>query len=159
MGRMRFRRSEEELREIAAEVQYEIDMMRHAVQLLERPRNRLHRTCYLELFLLHLRNIRDFLYPERAQDDDVLAEDLVAPKDWPSTRPPLGPTIGKERERLNRALAHISYSRLRYNKSGKGWKVGVMHTEIENSLEAFFAAVRAERIDWFKSNYPVSSLP
>jgi hypothetical protein len=157
MGRMRPRRSEEELEGIAEEVQYEIDMMRHAARLYHGQPNRigLHRTFYLELFLLHLRNLHHFLYSTSENNDDVLAEDLIAPADWPLKGAPPGPTIDKEikRKRYNRALAHLSYSRLDYNKRGKGWIVRRMHREIEDSLAAFFNAVPPERMKWFKSKY------
>jgi hypothetical protein len=155
VGSMRSKRGVEELEGIAREVQYEIDMMHHAARLLRSERDKLHKTFYLELFLLHLRNIRDFLYadPKHAQQEDVAAEDLVASADWPAIRPALGQTISSEKGRLNRALAHLSYCRLHYNKTGKAWFVGRMHKEIEHSLDAFFRAIPPERKLWFKSKY------
>jgi len=101
VGRMRRRRGLEELKDIAGEVQYEIDMMRHAARLFNRQPNRLdlHRTFYLELFLLHVRNIHNFLYPKKeASNDDVVAEDLIPSADWASFQPRLGLTIEKEKK-------------------------------------------------------------
>ena len=155
VGRMRPSRSEEELKGIAKEVQYEIDMMLHAARLYHGQPNRigLHRTFYLELFLLHLRNVRDFLFfePTKVKEEDVAAEDLIP--SWPSMKSPPGLTISIERERLNRALAHLSYSRLTYNKREKGWNVRRMHREIEAWLAAFFHAIPSERMEWFESKY------
>lgn len=149
----RIKKSERELEGIAHEVQYEVDMMRNAARLLRSARDRVHRTFYLELFLLHLRNMREFLYCTSTNPDDVAAEDFISPDDWSSIRPPLGPKISKERERLNRALAHLSYSRLIYNKTGKGWYVETMRGEIEGTLETFFRAIPPGWKKWFRSAY------
>src|SRR4051794_35633290 len=72
----------------------------------------------IEVLLLHARALRDFFGRSRSrgelkkfQESDIVAEDFYdKPGDW--SKPSLTYLEGKrEYERLNRALAHLSYDR------------------------------------------------
>ena len=61
-------------------------------------------SAMVEPFLLHVRNIRDFLYCDSSRPDDVLAVHFFdKPSDWITRRPPLGDYLGNVRERLNKS--------------------------------------------------------
>jgi hypothetical protein len=53
------------------------------------------------------------------------------------------------KQRLDRALAHISYDRLGYAQSGKAWKTTLIAKEIDAAWEGLLAALPADRRAWF----------
>ena len=85
---------------------------------------------FLEAFLLHARNIRDFLAWSN-NPNDVIASDYVGRP--VRVRMPLLRSR-KVRERLNRRIAHLSYSRSRL---GRHWNVAILLTEIDSAMSAF----------------------
>jgi hypothetical protein len=104
----------------------------------------------LEPFLLHARNIREFLYQDSALKDDVLAVHFFdKPNDWTARRPAIGEYLKSLRERLNKALAHVSYTRRNY-RNDDGWNVGQIKRELEGPWNAFIDALPAEKRQWFE---------
>jgi hypothetical protein len=92
----------------------------------------------LECFLLHARVIRDF-FRTHGSADDVLARDFL-------NRPPRfrlsllrSSTI---RRRLNRGVAHLSYSRSRL---GRNWQVRTLLNEINQAMDAFVVRLTTEQ--------------
>jgi hypothetical protein len=57
--------------------------------------------------------------------------------------------LRQQKERLNRALAHLSYDRLDYDVTGKGWNFVLLIAEIQHVWAAFLKALPEERRDWF----------
>ncbi|MFH1919163.1 MAG: hypothetical protein ABIP48_04640 [Planctomycetota bacterium] len=106
-------------------------------------------SALLESFLLHARNLRDFLYKDNAAKDDVLAVHFFdQAEDWRKRRPPKGSYLESLRDRLNKALAHISYSRLKYRDDMR-WNIAQIKHDIETPWEAFLLALpddKRERI-------------
>src|SRR5687768_2646402 len=89
----------------------------------------------VEVLLLHARGLRDFFGRSRTelkkfQETDIVAQDFYDnPGDW--TKPSLSYLEGKrEYERLNRALAHLSYDRSIYELSGKEWVFDTIIAEL-----------------------------
>ncbi len=112
---------------------YEWDMARKAAVLLAREHavgNQDLVNLLLEAFLLHARNIRDFLAWSN-NPNDVVASDFV--RHPVRVRMPLLRSR-KVRERLNRLVAHLSYSRSRL---GREWDVPVLIAEIDSAMGAF----------------------
>lgn len=107
-------------------------------------------SALLEPFLLHTRNLREFLYTDRSKyKDDVLAVHFFDdPNDWKRERPPMGEYLESIRERLNKALAHISYARLDYRKE-KQWNVKQIKADLNMPWEAFLNALPAKKGQWF----------
>jgi hypothetical protein len=105
-------------------------------------------TATLEAFLLHYRNLRDFLnnkgndrgrYP-----DDVLARHFAP--NWTGTTNIL-PVTANEDVRLNKLLAHISYRR--YELKPGDWPLTLMLENICTVMERFIASVPIQRKLWF----------
>lgn len=158
-------RSERDLRDAAGAVCYEIQMMciaaagcssialfSDAVQF-----------AFLESFLIHYRNMRDFLYPADAGPDDIIAAHFVAPGSWTYKRKDWQEISDLETERLNKALAHLSYERLSYMRANKmKWKTGAMLKAMRQQFQDFSARVPCGRKSWFaegrgRSNGTISS--
>ena len=86
----------------------------------------------LEAFLVHARVIRDF-YASSASDNDVLAIDFLGSR--PRVRLPLLRS-GVIRTRLNRRIAHLSFSRSRLKRA---WNVQTLLNEINGAMTTFVA--------------------
>ena len=89
----------------------------------------------LESFLIHVRNISDFFRVRRREEDDVLARDYLGR----TPRVKL-PYIRKNKKRLHRRIAHLSYSRSRL---GRGWQTERMQKETDGAMKVFQDNLRA----------------
>ncbi len=109
-------------------------------------------SAMLEPFLLHARNIRDFLYRDFAQrEDDVLAADFFDDAAlWTARRPPIGKYLESLRERLNKAVAHLSYRRLK-NRSDEGWDIKQIKSELRTPWNAFIRTLPQKKKQWFEN--------
>jgi hypothetical protein len=109
----------------------------------------------LETFLLHARVLRDFFSNSRPRprnaDTDILAEDFFnTPGEW--TKPTLKYlTETRSKERLDRALAHLSYDRISYAETGKGWRTSLIADELIAAWAEFLGTLHADRKEWFLS--------
>jgi hypothetical protein len=87
---------------------------------------------------LHARVLRDFFFTKvnqqgqrRTRPDDIVAVDYFATASaWPYTSAKLSPYLAATKERMDRALAHLSYDRLGYVGLGKEWSPSHLLLEI-----------------------------
>src|ERR1019366_5464716 len=110
-----------DLEAAAKDVSYEIEMLfysagrlgaRHAspqTTLSDNDKN-----SALECFLLHFRNLRAFLWPslQPFSDDDIIASDLLG--ELKARDVGDSAILSKHKNRLNKMLAHLTYSRKGY---------------------------------------------
>src|SRR5262245_33972504 len=97
----------------------------------------------LESLLLHTRVLREFFYywefrndkAKRQKPDDVIAEDYIP--DWTSHRPPIGPYLRENKERLDKSLAHLSTLRVQYKRLEKRWDIAALRRELLPAIETF----------------------
>jgi hypothetical protein len=154
-------KSEPEMMEAAKLVRYEWDQFSWAVGLWSDggSRQRQPGTGHdaemngaIELLLLHCRVLRDFFVNIRVKlskkyQDDILAEDFFDdPHRW--TRPPL-PLLADPEKRLDKTLAHLTYSRTKYHGPGKGWSIDLIVAEMKLAWSSFLATLPPERRLWF----------
>ena len=96
-------------------------------------------TCALESFLVHYRNLKQFLNNKRPFDTDVAAED------YSDNRPcaAVTETYPNEDARINQLLAHISYTR---DDLGRGsWdKLDQMEEAILDAFERYIPTIKPE---------------
>ncbi len=148
---MRSARTDEELKETAeGPIVYEVDMLRKCTSVLSWPPNQMTQSVALESFLIHVRNLRDFLYGAGTNPDDVVAGDFFPGLgQWEAIRPPMPKVIEDNRERLNKTLAHISYSRLKYKGSAKAWPSQQIASELIAVVRVFLRHLPQNRSPWF----------
>ena len=155
-------RTEAELSDAAGHVGYEVDMIcfivEHYPSIIGSPAVDNVENMALESFLVHYRNVRDFLCPvtsTRQPDpgdrigyqralDSVLAFDFnqgwqEEAKDWKEVVP-------NERERINKQLSHISYSRSQLNPK---WPLPEMKNALVNVFREFLKSLPDERQQYF----------
>lgn len=125
------------LRSAAEALHYEwgmIHVSRGQIVLAKKAHDQALENTALESFLIHARNISDF-FQVGGREDDVLARDFLGL----TPRVKL-PYIRKHKKRLNRRLAHLSYSRPRLKRE---WPTGLMLREIDRAMNLFQDRLKA----------------
>jgi len=145
----RSERKDSELKTAAKHVTYEIAMLAYSAMELapvclsplttpaEYPQN-----MAMESFLLHFRNLRAFLCPslQRVDEDDVLAVDFL--RAWTGIDVGDVNRLAADKQRLDRMLAHLSYSREEYVTGGcAGWKIAEMAVLLFDEFDRFLVHV------------------
>lgn len=155
--------------QVAAKVVYEITMFRHAFDSLLQlevdlghiqpghvmPRvgtginttEVIEASVFVECFLLHARVLRDFFCSSGYKPDDVTAGEFVS--GW--SAPPVSDyhTLDGEKERLNKALAHLTTTRVQYETNGKEWNLAAIRQELEDIIRLFLASLPTDKAAWF----------
>ncbi len=138
---------------LAALVVAERRMMHHAYNALERlqaagTNGGIEYNAFLESFLLHYRNILDFLSPRpRARSADVQATAFL-----PAGSSLSAPT--KYRDPIDKRLSHITAYRTSVDPSNRAWNPAAMLVELEVSWNDFIAALGTHRPGqrtWFEA--------
>jgi hypothetical protein len=114
-------------------------------------------SAQLESFLLHARVLRDFLYyfqfkpdkTKRHRDDDVMAQDYIS--GWDASCPPLGDYLRdeKNKKRLDKALAHLTTTRVEFKRKELRWEVTRIRDELQPVIDLFLDSLSAELRSWF----------
>ena len=123
--------------------------------------------CFVESFLVHFRNLRDFLYPRSSilypdpknvslrttALDTVVAYDfevtwLYEFKDWQ-------PIAVDEADVINKSLHHISYSR---TCPSPEWPFDRMYEAVKTAFGDFLTCLPVDRRNWFAQENNISPL-
>lgn len=111
------------------------------------------KSALLESFLLHARNLHQFLTRRRCdlkrfEVSDVLAEDYFdVSTEW--TVPNTLNFLDKNWTRLNRSLAHLTYDRIDYQQSKNWVLMDTVVRELTQAWDAFIACLPESRRNWF----------
>jgi hypothetical protein len=141
-------------------VEYELAMVRDTAEMLRTvpisDANRVTRNVALESLLIHARSLADFFLGDRppGRRDDILAIDYFDnATTWTQQRARLMPYISVERDRLNRAVAHLSYDRIQHKAAGAdpSWDISRIVNDVEGGWQAFVRAIDAVHRAWFPS--------
>jgi hypothetical protein len=100
----------------------------------------------IESFVVHLRNVIDFIYPESRKPTDVVAEDFFAPGEWTRFRPKRSRTLTAARVRANKEIAHLTTDRFKGNPPEKGWDFASLAAEIRLLIRLFAGNALAVRL-------------
>lgn len=101
----------------------------------------------LESFTLHARALLDFLYAEKPQADDVIAEDYFdEPSQWLTVRPEKTETLKVIHKRVGKEVAHLTYARLEVTAETKQWLFIQIANEINSAFDAFLKNVAENRL-------------
>jgi hypothetical protein len=95
---------------------------------------RLHHTL-IEAFVLHLRNLIEFLYPKNPRDTDIIAEQFCAQGVWEQERGTITQTLYDARERAHKEVAHLTEERKFGYPPEKEWPVKNLADEIKPLIQ------------------------
>jgi len=154
------KRIEEELREAANHVDYEVQMLDAMALLLSSARGptameKAVANACLESFVLHVRNLIDFLYPPASpKPDDILSDHYVRDEGkWQTCRPPRTSLLADAETRVNKLAAHLTYSRLQLHRT---WKFSDIRADLYRVIRCFVGQLPPDRVTWFPSAGPES---
>jgi hypothetical protein len=99
----------------------------------------------IEGFVIHLRNVIDFLYV-KPQPTDVVAEDFFSPGDWQKLRPSITATLDAARTRANKEIAHLTTDRMAGSPPAKAWNFTSLADELRPILKLFASNVLPTRL-------------
>jgi hypothetical protein len=136
----RSRRGEKALASAADDLNYEWKMARISAAALARASlagSVWAQNIALESFLIHARVIRDF-FASSGSDNDVLATDFLG--SVPRVKLPLLRSHSI-RTRLNRRIAHLSFSRSRLKRA---WNVRQLLNEINGAMNHFLVLLAVQ---------------
>ena len=137
----------------AEHIAYEVDMFFGMTKMLS-PLNRIGASslaeakrlnfAMIEAFVIHLRNLIDFLYMDRPQSTDLVATDFCT--NWQTLRPTISPVLEKARGRANKELAHLTTDRLAGAPPAKQWDFSALAGEIRPLLHLFVKHARGSAL-------------
>jgi hypothetical protein len=119
---------------------------------------------------LHARVLRDFFFTKVKQHgkritrpDDIVAVDyFTITSAWPYTSAHLPPYLHANKERMDRALAHLSYDRLKYTGAGKRWLSAPLLQELGEKWFEFLHRLQERgepAATWFTQQAPEYDVP
>ena len=138
------------LKEMAPHIAYEMERLGFVASHQAFMDGSHHGGALAECFLLHYRNLIDFLYAPRKFKTDAVAADYL---DAGSTWKPNYPSWWEEdKERCNKLLHHPTYERVAYERDGGLiWRRNFRHQAeyLLNDWKAFLDSLPPERRAWF----------
>jgi len=104
------------------------------------------RNLLLEDFLLHARVLRDFFVGRPRQDDASAAHFFENAAVWESIAVNFCAYLRQHKQRLDKYLAHLTYSRLNEDKN---WDVNIIYNELVQARQQFYSLLPQVRQEWF----------
>lgn len=124
------------------------DRIDHKVTSGIAPEARREASAWLECFLLHARILYDFFTLDASRPDDVSASHFVAAWSPVNAKSELGST---DKVRLNKALAHLTTTRIEFDQMHAGWDVDAIWEEICGVTKRFLVSLPANSTSWFEA--------
>jgi hypothetical protein len=141
-----------ELQEASDAFEYEASMVLDTFDLLwqQTPGTPIAKAI-LESFLIHARLLIDFFYHGKKYRRKIYRDDIVPeqfrldPDELNKIRPPdMSTVLNQARDKADKLLAHLTYTRIRETEDYGRWDVGPIKSEIQNILKIFVQRVPSE---------------
>ena len=135
-----YKPSREELDGAPSKFRYELWMFRESLALLNRmpqPPNKVLYNVYMEVVLLHARNLLDFFTGKESEKDDIRASHFVSSGEHPQEgrwASSLMPYLSEHKDDINKHLSHLTYRRVVEKPEWNWRKIG---EEIEAAYQEF----------------------
>ena len=124
-------------KEALPHLRYEFQMLLATARLLQtRGLPSDHAYALLESWVLHVRNLIDFFYTPKKMDDVVMVEFSSG---WKGIRefPKITTELARARDRANKEMAHLTYSRIGKSDADRQWAVGPITSQLIERMKAF----------------------
>ncbi len=147
-------------RKAVEHVVYEIMMFKATnLLLLSNINEQVSKNVLLESFAVHSRNLFDFFYKKRI-NDDIVAIDFIGNKAQFRKDKSKKRNMQTLARKANKQISHLTYSRNNYNSRTKPWNISSIGAQMNKTIEAFFKSLDIEKKVWFnkelkKWNYPI----
>ena len=98
----------------------------------------------LESFLIHARNLTEFLWFPNKRKDDIRACDYFPAKIWERTRSELTDDVNTVQNEIAKHIAHLT--KKRFSDAYAGWDTGIIEGSIKECFDVFLRSVPPENI-------------
>jgi hypothetical protein len=135
---------------ITPKIKYELNMLQYCFTRIQNEwagADDSLRNLLLEDFLLHARVLRDFFVSSPRQDDVSSTHFFNDSTPWSALSASFCPYLKQHKTRLDKYLAHLTYSRLNEDKN---WDLNAIYSEIANAWQQFYSLLPPERQAWFR---------
>lgn len=145
-----------ELEKATEHIYYEADMFFKTLLALQcKPNILTLHNLLVETFLIHARNLHDFLYPsDYFDDDDILVYDYIGNSDNYETKKTAKKELKDYIYKINKQLSHLTYKRNTYNQISKPHELIEIGNKIHNTLMVFYDSLTQN----FKENMYLQEL-
>ncbi len=101
----------------------------------------------IEAFVVHLRNLIGFLYPDKVASLDIIAEDFFSdPDTWELIRPQISRSLVEARDRAHREIAHLTTARISGTPTKKAWPIPALIAELKVLMRLFVDHASSQRL-------------
>jgi len=141
--------SEYTLKKASGHIYYEVEMLFMTMRLLLTSRDQIFINALLESFLIHSRNLLDFLYPKlEPKSDDILVYDYIQYKKLYNINKTKKKELNFITRRANKQLVHLTYSRNKFGEKRKQWRFVDISNKMRKTLIAFYDALPEKYKRW-----------
>ncbi len=113
----------------------------------ENEQEKLVNNALIEAFVVHLRNLIAFLYPDKVASLDIIAEDFFSdPDSWELIRPQISRSLVEARDRAHREIAHLTTARVSGRTAKKVWPFSALIAELKVLMKLFVEHASSERL-------------
>lgn len=128
---------------------YEAVMFYHTIVLLRQQQDQTERNILLDAFVVHTRNLFDFLYPkEGVKPDDMLVTDYIDKCRAFNANKTRKKDLKFIVRKADKQVAHLTYTRNRYNQKTKSWSFVDIGRKMHKTLSAFYNALPDSYKKW-----------
>jgi hypothetical protein len=99
--------------------------------------------AFIECFVVHLRNVIDFLYPRKPRRTDVVAADFCDSGVW---QPTISLILKNARIRADKEMAHLTTARIFGGPPSKGWNFTGLSAELGQAIRCFVKKALPSRL-------------
>ena len=138
--------TDSEIKQAIELIYYEIKQLIDSTYLFQEAKEAKNKNAFIESELVHVRILIDFFENEKRRWDDILVSDYgFHPKNIDIS--------DSDRTRLNKDLAHLTYSRLSRSQEDKNWNPNIVVLPILIRASTFIKFLLNEYLDpknpWF----------
>lgn len=135
-------RKQEKINFLKEHFHYEVEKLCTSLKFLIRfqlEKNENGEMLALECFLLHFRNLVEFLYFDKSQKhpDDARSLDFIQEKQWDDLKLSYNNSLKKLYDRACKEISHLTYSRFYGTPPEKEWICSDLFKIIEKDIEKF----------------------
>lgn len=137
------------LRKSAEHLYYEVLMFYQTLTALTKQRNQIEVNILLDAFAIHTRNLFDFFYPKKnIRRDDMSVLDFVEKRRLFHQNKTRKKDLLFIVRKADKQVAHLTYSRNRYNQNNKGWAFIDIGNKMVKTLNSFYQSLPNNRKGW-----------
>lgn len=137
------------LKKSSEHIYYEVLMFNQTLELLIHKRPQIEINILLDSFAIHARNLLDFFYPKDCvRSDDVLVFDFIDKPGYYNHNKTKKKDLIFISRKVDKQVAHLTYTRNRYNQNTKAWPFVDIGRKINKTLKAFYNSLPDSYKNW-----------